>query len=74
MASEPTIKIHESWCKGCEFCVSTCTREVLCMDGGKAVVAHSENCTGCEQCVWICPDFAIKITSDTDVSSSVGEN
>ena len=74
MASEPTIEIRESWCKGCEFCVAACTNDVLRMDGGKPVVHNPESCTGCQMCVWICPDFAIKIAGDAKVGNSADEN
>ncbi len=62
--SESRIEIRQAWCKGCEFCVSTCPHDVLRMDGITVVVEHPEKCTDCELCVWICPDFAIQLVEE----------
>ena len=51
----PEITIREGWCKGCCFCVESCPKQVLRMDGGKAVAAEPEKCTACLTCVRICP-------------------
>jgi NAD-dependent dihydropyrimidine dehydrogenase PreA subunit len=56
-----TIEIREEWCKGCEFCVTYCPRDVLEMRGVLAVAVKPEQCTRCQICVWVCPDFAIKV-------------
>jgi NAD-dependent dihydropyrimidine dehydrogenase PreA subunit len=56
-----TITIREEWCKGCEFCVTYCPRDVLAMNGVLAVAVKPEQCTRCQICVWVCPDFAIKV-------------
>jgi len=56
------IEIRDDWCKGCEFCVTYCPKDVLQMDGVLPVVVALEECTRCQLCVWVCPDFAIKVT------------
>ncbi len=63
------IDINESWCKGCEICVSFCPKAVLSMEGGKAQVADADACTGCQLCEIYCPDFAIKVSKITDTES-----
>jgi NAD-dependent dihydropyrimidine dehydrogenase PreA subunit len=62
------ITIRTAWCKGCAYCVETCPRGALAMDGVVARVAAPDRCTGCELCVWICPDFAIRIESASTTS------
>jgi 2-oxoglutarate ferredoxin oxidoreductase subunit delta len=53
-------------CKGCEFCVEFCPRDVLKMSAefnAKGyhfpVVVQPDNCVECDLCEVICPDFAI---------------
>ena len=60
-AAKKEIRIHESWCKGCEICVQFCPKEVLAMKDGKAWVANLESCTACGLCELYCPDFAIEV-------------
>ncbi|MFH1278064.1 MAG: 4Fe-4S binding protein [Candidatus Eisenbacteria bacterium] len=56
-----SITIREDWCKGCEFCVSFCPKDVLQMQGVYPVAVRPEECTKCQLCVWVCPDFAMKV-------------
>jgi 2-oxoglutarate ferredoxin oxidoreductase subunit delta len=53
-------------CKGCEFCVEFCPRDVLVMSAefnAKGYhypeVADPDRCVDCDLCQTICPDFAI---------------
>ena len=55
------ITIRADRCKGCEFCVYVCPKDVLKMDGRVATAAAPERCVRCDLCVWMCPDFAIKV-------------
>lgn len=55
------ITIRSDWCKGCGFCVDYCPKDVLKLEGNKAIIVDPERCTRCMQCVWICPDFAIQV-------------
>jgi len=58
----PEITVLGNRCKGCEFCVTFCPKDVLKMEGGLPVAEAPERCTRCELCVWVCPDFAIRIS------------
>lgn len=53
-------------CKGCEFCVEYCPRDVLAMSDEFnrkgyhiPVVVMSGECLDCSLCETICPEFAI---------------
>jgi 2-oxoglutarate ferredoxin oxidoreductase subunit delta len=56
-----TISIKNEWCKGCEFCVMFCPRDVLQMEGVLPKVIDAERCTRCLVCESVCPDFAIRV-------------
>jgi NAD-dependent dihydropyrimidine dehydrogenase PreA subunit len=57
----PEITVREAWCKGCNYCVEFCPKDVLSIEDAVPVAVHLERCTGCGLCVWMCPDFAIKV-------------
>ena len=67
------IIIDKERCKGCELCVSVCSRHVVMMTNKlNAKGDHYPEtqdlgqCTGCQQCVLICPDAAIEIEMEDD--------
>ena len=64
------IHIDKDRCKGCEYCVEFCPRDVLKMGtelspkGYLLVEVEDESkCVACGYCEAICPEFAIKITT-----------
>ena len=67
-------------CKGCEFCVEFCPRDVLLMStkyNAKGyhfpVVAVPERCVECDLCEVICPDFAIFCLPKSDEAQAPEE-
>jgi 2-oxoglutarate ferredoxin oxidoreductase subunit delta len=64
-------------CKGCEFCVEYCPRQVLGMSEGfnvkgyhYPIVLASKACVDCDLCQMICPEFAIFSAAGEPVSAS----
>ena len=60
------VTVIEDRCKGCEFCISYCSRDVLEMSqkfNRKGYhfpeVTTPELCVNCHFCEVICPEFAI---------------
>jgi len=67
-------------CKGCEFCVEFCPREVLQMSTEFNVkgyhypeVLKPELCVECDLCEVICPDFAIFCLPEAEEESTAEE-
>ncbi|MEA3475653.1 MAG: 4Fe-4S binding protein [Candidatus Cloacimonadota bacterium] len=63
------IHIIKERCKGCNFCIEYCPRDVLEVSEEfnekgyhPPKVAKPEMCTFCGLCELICPDFAIFVT------------
>ena len=76
MRSRIRLRIDKERCKGCELCVSVCSRRVLVMahelnsrGDHYAAIADISQCTGCGQCAVICPDVAIEIEMEDDECS-----
>ncbi len=62
------IVIDRELCKGCRYCVLSCTQGVIIMEcefnaSGyfPARGEHMERCTGCALCAQICPEIAIEV-------------
>lgn len=60
------VVVVKERCKGCEFCISYCSRGVLVMSkkyNRKGYhypeAATPDQCVGCHFCEVICPEFAI---------------
>ena len=61
-----TIYLVKERCKGCEFCVEYCPRDVLAMSSEYNAKGYhfpypktQERCVNCDLCETICPEFAI---------------
>ena len=74
-----TVYILEERCKGCEFCVEYCPRDVLEMStkfNAKGYhppyVKAPELCVNCDLCEMICPEFAIFCIGDAEQEDGTG--
>ncbi len=62
------LKINKDRCKGCEYCVLFCPKNVLKMSDDLntrgvhyIVISNPENCTSCGICAMMCPDVCIEV-------------
>ncbi len=69
--SRGKVMLIEERCKGCEFCIEYCPRDVLHMSQAFNVkgyhfpeVVNGEACVNCHFCEAICPEFAIFSVED----------
>lgn len=74
-----TLKVHETWCKGCRICVDLCPTKTLVMiespdrwEGSIVKVENMEACNGCGICEAECPDFAISVFAAGKEKSQAG--
>jgi 2-oxoglutarate ferredoxin oxidoreductase subunit delta len=63
-----TIEIDAQLCKGCKYCVLSCPKEIIYLEGNfnrhgffPAAVKDIEKCTGCALCAEMCPEIAIEV-------------
>lgn len=64
-----TIEINKKLCKQCEICVYFCPQKVFALDDDSSPkVVDLEACTGCRLCELKCPDFAIDVELEDEVS------
>jgi 2-oxoglutarate ferredoxin oxidoreductase subunit delta len=64
----PKVEIDQTKCKGCEYCVFVCPKNVLGLSDEinsrgirPILVLKPESCTGCTLCAVVCPDACIEI-------------
>jgi 2-oxoglutarate ferredoxin oxidoreductase subunit delta len=69
------VVIIEERCKGCEFCIANCPRQVLHMSSvfnkkGYHIpeVVDASRCVNCHFCEVLCPEFAIYSVEDNDLN------
>ena len=72
-----TIEIHieTERCKGCRVCIEVCQADVLDIaerpnshGHHPPLVKNIDKCTNCGLCEMLCPDFAIHILEDQEVT------
>lgn len=63
-----SVKIDETLCKGCTYCVSACPAGALGMSGHfnrdgyyPAISVAPDKCNGCALCAETCPEVAIEV-------------
>lgn len=66
MPPKGRVVVNESFCKGCELCVSACPQEVLALSSERITAKGyhpaelaAQGCTGCGVCAIVCPEAAI---------------
>jgi 2-oxoglutarate ferredoxin oxidoreductase subunit delta len=64
-----TVNVITDRCKGCNFCIEFCPKNVLESSGEfnakgyhPPKIANPDNCVACELCQLICPEFAIFVS------------
>lgn len=68
-AKAKNIEINKKLCKQCEICVHFCPKKVFAVDDDLfPEVVDLEACTGCRLCELKCPDFAINVEAEDEVS------
>lgn len=65
------IHVIKSRCKGCEFCVTYCPRDVLELSDEMNEkgyhpprLVHPDQCVACGLCELLCPEFAIFVVTE----------
>jgi len=63
MADEiPRVEITVDECKGCQFCISDCPKDVITLSkdfnklGYQYAIYAGEGCNGCGACYYTCPE------------------
>ena len=79
MAVHGWIEVSDTYCKGCELCLSVCPQEVLRLDmthltsrGYHPAHIYKDGCTGCAICAVICPDAAITVYREVSKVAAPG--
>ncbi len=70
-----SIEVNSVLCKACGYCKEVCTLELFQHSDAfnpsgyhPMFVEKSDRCVGCLNCLYICPDFAIQITENVNLT------
>lgn len=65
------ITIKEEHCKGCQYCVTSCPRGLIQIDGKRINLLGyhpatfqgngEKTCSGCASCAEVCPEVLIEV-------------
>jgi 2-oxoglutarate ferredoxin oxidoreductase subunit delta len=68
MPAKGWIEVSDTYCKGCELCISACPQGVIELNmshltpkGFHPAHTFKDGCTGCAICALVCPDAAITV-------------
>lgn len=74
MIMKGNLTIDRDLCKGCKYCMLSCSRGVIVMDSEfntsgyfPARVKDVGKCNGCALCAQMCPEIAIMVWRDGDL-------
>ena len=72
-----SIRIDKERCKGCGLCIEFCPRSCISLLGelnlkGYFIAAFDDgaDCNACRNCALMCPDAAVEVSGNAEVSTS----
>ncbi len=79
MPPKGRIEVNETYCKGCELCISACPQDVMALSSNRLNTKGyhpaeliKAGCTGCGICAIVCPEAAIVVYREVIQPKQVG--